>query len=185
MNETTGPGRKADDGGKALWRRLAFPLSVIVLYSVLFAMMPARTLRALEATGTIVTQVAVPLCIAFIIMFVLNLFVKPAHVSRFLGKGAGAKGVCISALAGVISTGPIYAWYPLLRDLREKGASQFHVANFLSHRAVKPFLLPVMVLYFGWVFALVFNVLIVMGALSTALIVSGLTKDSGSRAESA
>ena len=184
MNETTGPGRRADDGRKTICRRLVFPLSVVVLYIVLFAMTPTRAIRALEATGKIVTQVAAPLCIAFIIMFVLNLFVKPAHISRFLGKGAGAKGVCISALAGVVSTGPIYAWYPLLRDLREKGASQFHVANFLSHRAVKPFLLPVMVYYFGWVFALVFNVLIVIGALLTALVVSGLTQDRGSRAES-
>ncbi len=175
---------KRDTDRNSLWRKLAFPLGVAVLYIILFAMMPERTIRALRATATILTQVAVPLGIAFVIMFVLNMFVKPAHVTRLLGKGARAKGVVISALAGMVSTGPIYAWYPLLKDLREKGASEFHVANFLSHRAVKPFLLPVMVLYFGWMFTLVFNVLIVAGALLTALVVSGLTRDSGSHAKS-
>jgi len=175
----TGAAGKQRDFSKPLWRTLAFPLGVVALYIVLFVIAPARTLRALEATGRITLQVAIPLGIAFALMFVLNLLVKPAHVSRFLGKGAGVKGVSISALAGVISTGPIYAWYPLLRDLRQKGASEFHVANFLSHRAVKPFLLPVMVSYFGWAFTLVFNVLVVIGALLTALLVGALGERRG------
>ena len=168
-----------DTGGrKSLSRVLAFPLSVASAYTVLYTIMPRRTIAALEASGQILIQVALPLCIAFIIMFVLHLLVKPVYISRFLGKGAGAKGVIISTLAGIISTGPIYAWYPLLKDLLEKGASEFHISNFLCNRAVKPFLLPVMLFYFGWVFVLILNVLIVVGAVLTGLLVSALTTGS-------
>jgi len=49
----------------------------------------------------------------------------------------------------VISMGPIYAWYPLLKELRGKGATNSFIAVFLGNRAVKPFLLPIMISYFG------------------------------------
>ena len=68
----------------------------------------------------------------------------------------------LSALAGIISTGPIYVWYPMLKDLREKGAKHFLIAVFLVNRAVKPFLLPVIISFFGWIYALVLTVLTVL-----------------------
>ncbi|MFO8079488.1 MAG: permease [Armatimonadota bacterium] len=160
------------DGRTGNWRLAVFPLAVMLAYVILYLIMPARTGRALVASGQILVQVALPLCIAFVLMVVLNLFVKPAHVSRFLGTGAGLRGVAISTLGGMISTGPIYAWYPLLKDLRERGASNFHIANFLGNRAVKPFLLPVMVFYFGWGYTVVLNILLIVGAISIACIVS-------------
>ena len=46
--------------------------------------------------------------------------------------------------AGIISTGPIYAWYPLLKDFKEKRAGGSVIA-ILYNRAVKPFLLLVMI----------------------------------------
>jgi uncharacterized membrane protein YraQ (UPF0718 family) len=166
-------GDTARAGG--LWKMAIFPVVVVLLYVVLYLIMPARTGRALAASGQILVQVALPLCIAFVLMVVLNLFVKPAHVSRFLGTGAGLRGVAISTLAGMISTGPIYAWYPLMKDLRERGASNFHVANFLGNRAVKPFLLPIMVFYFGWGYTVVLNLLLIAGAILIAVLVSFLT----------
>ncbi len=148
-----------------------FLMGVVAIYGVLLTAAADRAFAALAASGRVMLQIALPLCVAFAVMFLLNLFVKPAHVSRFLGRGTGLKGVVLSAAAGILSMGPIYAWYPLLRSLREKGASEFHLANFLSNRAVKPFFLPLMVFYFGWVFTLVLNVLMVLGALLTATVV--------------
>jgi len=112
-----------------------------------------------------------PACVAgiYLILLVLNLFITPVHVSRFMGSGAGVRGVLLSAVAGIISMGPIFAWYPFLESLRIKGASDFHLANFLSHRAVKPALLPMMIIYFGWRFSLVFTVFCSLSALVTAM----------------
>lgn len=165
-----GRGDAAERSGN--WRLAIFPLAVVLLYVVLYLTATDRTVKALVASGQILIQVALPLGIAFVLMILLNLFVKPAHVSRFLGTGAGLKGVAISTLAGMISTGPIYAWYPLLKDLRERGASDFHIANFLGNRAVKPFLLPVMIFYFGLGYTIVLNVLLIVGAILSAGIVS-------------
>jgi uncharacterized membrane protein YraQ (UPF0718 family) len=171
----------AASSGSRLLRIICFPAGVLVAYAVLLVAAPDRAAGALRASGRILLRVAFPLSLAFAVMFLLNFFIKPAHVSRLLGRGAGAKGLILSTIAGIVSMGPIYAWYPLLRDLREKGASKFHLANFLSNRAVKPFLLPVMVFYFGWGFVLVLNVLIIVGAWLTALAVAGL--GGGTRAQ--
>jgi uncharacterized membrane protein YraQ (UPF0718 family) len=72
--------------------------------------------------------------------------------------------------------GPIYAWLPFLKALREKGASDFHLANFLSNRAVKPVFLPLLIVYFGWRFSLIFISLNMVGALFVALLVAFFSK---------
>jgi uncharacterized membrane protein YraQ (UPF0718 family) len=99
-------------------------------------------------------------------MLVLNLFVKPAQIARFLGKGAGVKGIIFSVVAGIISMGPVYAWYPLLKEVREKGAGDGPIAIFLYNRAVKPFLLPVMIAYFGWAYVGILTILTVSGSIA-------------------
>lgn len=157
---------------KRFLRRWGFLLAVGILYIILIIIAPDSALTALRRSGGILIQVIPPLSIAFILMWLLNLFVKPMYISRFLGQKAGIKGVLLSTLAGIISMGPIYIWYPLLKDLREKGASDFHLANFLSNRAVKPFLLPLMIFYFGWKFSLAFNLFLILNALLVATIVN-------------
>ena len=154
------------------FRSWIFPACIAGIYIVLMLVAPNRAWVGLQTAGGVLMQAALPLLLAFGMMFVLNLFLSPVHVSTFLGSGAGIRGVLFSAVAGIISMGPIFAWYPLLESLRKKGASDFHLANFLSHRAVKPVMLPMMIIYFGWRFSLIFTVFCVLSALVTATAVS-------------
>jgi uncharacterized membrane protein YraQ (UPF0718 family) len=151
-----------------------FPVGVAIAYLILFVISQGRTLIALQASGRVFLQASPPLLLAFGLMFLLNLFISPAHVSNYLGHGTGVKGILLSSIAGIISMGPIFAWYPLLKILKEKGASDFHLANFLANRAVKPVLLPLMITYFGWRFSIVFTVICIVCALLTAATVHGL-----------
>jgi len=66
----------------------------------------------------------------------------------------------------------IYAWYPLLKDLKEKGAGESSIAIFLYNRAVKPFLLPVMVTYFGWLYVVTLITLTVLASVVVGFSVS-------------
>ena len=136
-----------------------FTLSVLVIYAVLFFIWPDKILLALNSSGKVLLSMLIPLILIFVIMLLINLFVKPAKVAKFLGKDSGIKGTALSAAAGIISTGPIYAWYPLLKDLKEKGAENYSISVFLYNRAVKPFLLPVMVDYFGWLYVIILIIL--------------------------
>jgi len=143
-------------------RMFLFPAVILAVYGILLVVMPDRASFALKSSGNIFLNMLVPLCLVFVLMILLNLFLKPAQIARFLGKGAGIKGILLPVAAGIVSTGPIYAWYPLLKELREKGAGESSIAIFLYNRAVKPFLLPVMVAYFGWVYVVILTILTVL-----------------------
>jgi uncharacterized membrane protein YraQ (UPF0718 family) len=153
---------------------------MLAIYGILFAVIPDRASFALKSSGNIFLGMLVPLCLVFVLMILLNLFLKPAQIARFLGKGAGIKGILFPAAAGIISTGPIYVWYPLLRDLKEKGAGNSPIAIFLYNRAVKPFLLPVMVVYFGWVYVVILTILTFLGSIATGYSISNLLKEDDS-----
>ena len=145
-------------------KRVLLPASVLVIYLSLFALAPQKAGVALHVSVAIFFKVVVPLCLAFLLMFVLNLYLKPAQIVKLLGARSGIRGLLISAAAGIISVGPIYAWYPLLKELRAQGASDALTGVFLNNRAVKPFLLPVMISYFGWVYVLLLMVFTILGS---------------------
>ena len=153
-------------------RAWLFPLCVVCLYGMGFFLAPAATGRAMDIAGSMSVQLVFPLCFALTMMVVLNRFISPSAISRFLGKGTGIRGILLSSLAGVLSMGPIYAWYPVFKTVREGGASTFIVANFIGCRSVKPVLFPVLIAYFGWAFSLLFLAFSLIGALLVAWVVS-------------
>lgn len=158
-------------------RSFVFPASVLLIYGILYVMMPDRVLLAIRSSGKLFFIILMPLFLVFILMVILNLFLKPAHITQFLGKGTGIKGIILSATAGIISMGPIYAWYPMLKTLREKGVDSSLIAVFLGNRAVKPFLLPIMISYFGWTYVLILVVFTIFGSIGVGYCVDLLVKE--------
>jgi uncharacterized membrane protein YraQ (UPF0718 family) len=163
-------------GKKDSARMFIFPVCVLVSYGILCTINPDKALMALKISGNILLSIALPLAVVFIVMLVLNLFVNPAQIARLFGKGVGTKAIVLSVVAGIISMGPIYAWYPLLKSLREKGAGTGPIAIFLYSRAVKPFLLPVMIAYFGWVYVGILTALTVFASIATGCFMSVFMK---------
>jgi len=158
-------------------RNLIFPGCVLVIYGIVFVISPAGAERAFSSSTGILRSLMIPLSLVFTLMVLMNLFLKPAHIVRFLGQKSGCRGVTLSAAAGIISMGPIYAWYPLLKELRGKGATNPLIAVFLGNRAVKPFLLPIMISYFGWLYVVLLNLFTIAGSLAVGCLVNILVKD--------
>ena len=156
------------------FRRLGLPLAVLGIYFMLWLLTPEKTLLALKNSRDIFIQILLPLGLVFLLMTGLNLFFKPSKLTNSLGRGTGIKPTLIAVLSGIISTGPIYAWYPLLKELREKGVRPSLLAVFLVNRAVKPLLLPVMVSFFGLVYVVFFTVLIISGSLGVGFIMGSV-----------
>ncbi|MCK9273687.1 MAG: hypothetical protein M0P57_01195 [Syntrophales bacterium] len=165
---------KAPRNKPALKYTKLFPAAVVAMYLILFFIMPDKTLLALIGSGNILLNMLAPFLLIFIILLLVNFFIKPARVAKFLGKDSGIRGTVLAAVAGVISTGPIYAWYPLLRDLKEKGAGNYTISVFLYNRAVKPFLLPVMIEYFGWLYVISLVVLTFSASICIGCVMSVL-----------
>ncbi len=154
-----------------------WPAFMPAIYGVLLAVAPDKAIEALGRSGKILLNITVPMALVFCLMVVINLYLKPAHIAKFLGKGAGLKGILLSAAAGILSMGPIYAWYPLLKNLREKGAANFLITIFLGNRAVKPFLLPIMGSYFGWLYVLILTLFTITGSVAAGYLVRLLVKE--------
>jgi len=162
---------------RSWFRNLIFPGCVLVIYGMVLVISPAEAAMAFGSSAGILFNLMLPLSLVFTIMVLMNLFLKPVHIVRFLGPESGSKGIVLSAVAGIISMGPIYAWYPLLRELREKGAKNSLIAVFLANRAVKPFLLPIMIAYLGGVYVVVLTLFTIAGSLAVGYLVNILIKD--------
>jgi uncharacterized membrane protein YraQ (UPF0718 family) len=107
-------------------------------------------------------------------MFIFNFFITPELITKNLAKSSGMRRWLIAIGGGVISTGPIYLWYPLLRELKKHGVSDGFVAAFLYARAIKPFLFPVMIFYFGWKYAFVLTFVMIVMSLGQGVTIERL-----------
>lgn len=96
---------------------------------------------------------------------ILNYFIKPKQIARHLGHESGLRGWFWALAAGVISHGPMYAWYPLIEDLRSHGMKDEFIVVFFASRAIKIPLLPFMIDYFGLLFTIVLSFYMLLGAL--------------------
>jgi uncharacterized membrane protein YraQ (UPF0718 family) len=177
MSSNSKDGKHVPAKKKPAWRMLLFPAFILAIYGALFTVTPDKAIEALGSSGKIFLHIAVPVILVFCIIVVINLFLKPTQVARFLGRESGIKGMVFSAIGGIISMGPIYAWYPLLKDLREKGAANMLIAIFLGNRAVKPFLMPIMISYFGWVYVLILTFFTITGSVAAGYVVRILVKE--------
>jgi len=115
--------------------------------------------------------------LVFVFIFLSNVVLREGSITRYLGRRSGLKGWLITISAGILSAGPIYMWYPLLSDLKEKGMREGLVATFLYNRAVKIPLLPMMVYYFGLIFTVVLMVYMILFSIITGLVFDWLGGD--------
>lgn len=149
-----------------------FPIAVLCVYAAAMFFDPESAARGLKVSRNMFSHLALPFCVVLVMMVLLNRYMNPAGVARYLGGRTGLKGIVLSSLAGIISLGPIYAWYPLFKELKERGASLFMVANFIGCRSVKPVLFPVLLSYFGWKLASMFVLMSLFSGIVTACVVT-------------
>ncbi len=136
---------------------ILFLLSTLFLTLILFLINPTLITKAWPIFLRTLGQIWVVLIIVFALLFLFNLFVTPQLVKRWLGHASGVKGWLIAIVGGVLSSGPIYLWYPLLADLEEHGMRPALAATFLYNRAIKIPLLPLLIQYFGVPFTLILS----------------------------
>jgi len=108
------------------------------------------------------------------LLVIVDLFVKPQSISKHLGKESGIKGWIYAIVAGIISTGPIYMWYPLLSDLKKRGAREAYIVTFLYNRAIKPALLPLFIFYFGLKYVIILTVVMIVASVFQGIMVETL-----------
>lgn len=149
-----------------------FLFAVAVIHGVVYAVDADAVIKAVALLQPLLLRIVPALALVFVFLVLINAFVDRQWVGRRLGTAAGIKGWVLTVTAGVLSAGPIYAWYPLLGELKSKGMSNALIAAFLYARALKLPLLPIMAHYFGFAYTLTVSICIVVSSVLTGLLTS-------------
>jgi uncharacterized membrane protein YraQ (UPF0718 family) len=159
---------KRSDGG---WWFLAI---VVALYLLLGVSDTALAAEALALFTKVLGQVVPALALVWLLLFLAELLLDKKRVRQHLGKGSGLRGWLGALFAGVFAVGPIYGWYAVLAELRQKGMRDALIATFLYSRALKLPLLPLMVHYFGLAYTVTLSLGILLFALLNGLLLERL-----------
>jgi len=155
----------------------AFFFLALIAYGILAVYDLGLLKNALSTLAGLIARIAPILLLVFGVMFLTNLFFESNRVIRFLGVGSGLRGWMLAIAGGIVSSGPIYMWYPLLSDLKEKGMKDSLIAAFLYNRAIKIPLIPMMIYYFGWPFALILSIYQVLFSVGNGILVQFLARE--------
>ena len=144
---------------KLSWWFLAVVLAVYVIVAIVE---PAIVAKAVSVFSGIIMQIAPVLVLVFFLLFLVDIFIDPEKAAKYLGSKSGITGWLFAVAGGILSSGPIYVWFPFLAEMREKGMKTELAATFLYNRAVKLPLLPLMIFYFGLAFTVVLTVYMIL-----------------------
>ncbi|MGM0380883.1 MAG: hypothetical protein ACQEP7_02755, partial [bacterium] len=126
--KTEGVKPKKQTNNNKFYKRLIFPLAVLGVYGLTAIFSVPVTREALAISWRVFVQIVLPITFAFGIIGLLNWLITPEQIKNILGGKSAVKGTVLAAVSGIISMGPIYAWYPLLASLRKKEVPDFHLA---------------------------------------------------------
>jgi uncharacterized membrane protein YraQ (UPF0718 family) len=157
-----------------------FLVAVVGLYGLTVLFNPVVASAALAAFKLLLPRILPVLVVVFGLLFLANVFLEREWLVRHLGRASGFGGWALTVACGVLSAGPLYAWYPLLGELKERGMSGALIATFLYSRALKLPLLPLMVHYFGTAYTVALSVCIVVFSVLSGLLMRTLAGIDGS-----
>ncbi len=110
------------------------------------------------------------LFIIFAIMLIVNKIFETNIFKKYL-LSRRKRTWFVAIGTGILSTGPIYMWYPLLNDLQKRGARPGFIATFLYNRAIKIPMLPMLIFYFGLTYTIVLTIVMIIFSLIDGFIV--------------
>jgi len=153
-----------------------FLFIIISLYGVLLIFFPFKAEVALKETGILLLKISPILLLVVLLSALINHFINPKELSKHLSKESGLKAWAVALSAGILSHGPMYAWYPLIEELKKKGLRDSLIGMFFYARAVKIPLLPIMIGYFGLSYTIILNLYIILGSILQGLIIEKVEK---------
>jgi len=143
---------------------------MVLLYLIVYLINSSVIITSLLFSWKIFQSIVPMLFVIFIIMAIVNRTFDSKMFRGYLLSRKKRTWV-IAIIAGILSTGPIYMWYPLLNELQKKGARPGFIATFLYNRAIKIPMLPMIIFYFGFTYTIVLSIVMIIFSIINGLIV--------------
>jgi len=170
---------KASDKNKQKvksFKGLGFLVFVIFLYVILYFVNSAKTLKSIEHFIKNTWAVLPIFLIVILISALINYYFPKERLTKILQEKSGFQTYLVSLLAGSISMGPLFSWFPLLKNLKEKGLKDGVLVTFIYAKSIKLALLPVMIGFFGQVYSIIFMLFIAVAAVVQGLLYELIAK---------
>jgi len=151
-----------------------FLIIVLLVYIILFFVNKESFFSSIDSFNSILIKIIPIFILVFVLMAITNYFITPKFISKHIETDKGIKKWVFAVVGGILSTGPIYMWYPLLADLKEKGLNNGLIACFLYNRAVKIPLIPLMILYFNWKLVIILTLVMIFASLIQGFLINKL-----------
>ncbi len=116
----------------ALLKRYAFFLALLAVNLVMLAVVPAKGAESFRITGSNLLDMLSVLPPIFILLGLLDVWVKRETMMRLMGEKAGLVGILVAFALGSLAAGPLYAAFPVATVLLRKGGSLFNVLVFIG-----------------------------------------------------
>ena len=160
---------------------IIFLAIVVFIFLILIILKPEVFWPTIYNSIELLMTILPSLLLVFLLLVITNYFItKKTILKHFRGK----HGWFTAIIFGMLSSGPIYMWYPLLSDLKDKGLSEGFIATFLYNRSIKLPILPLMVSYFGIVYVIVLTLVMALTSLLQGLIINKIMGDKNENSNS-
>ncbi len=169
---------------KLLRDALLYIIVTLVIWGIVAIVSPAKRLLVGEVAYNAFMKAIEIIIAVFIIIGLIQVWVGPQTLSRLLGKEAGWKGLALASTVPLFIGGSLFTVFPLLKTLRDKGASIACVMAFIAAWGGKVPLLPLEIEFLSWKFAvlricLVIPFAIIIGLMSQFILdkLQGMPED--------
>lgn len=155
---------------KIEFKGLKFLYFVFFISLCIFIFDNEKSIIAIEKSFEVLLKLLPIFVMIIVITTLINYFLKPKAIMKHFGKDSGVKGWIYATIGGVISHGPMYAWYSTISELRKNGLRDGLLVTFMFTRAIKVPFIPIMIDYFGLLFTcLLFFYILIIGILQGVL----------------
>lgn len=161
---------------KIEFKGIKFLFFVIIIHIVIFLFDGENSSLSLTKSYEVLLKLLPIFVMIIFITTMINYLLKPKSIMKHFGKDSGIKGWIYATLGGIISHGPMYMWYPMIKELRENGLKDGLLATFMYTRSIKIPFIPIMVDYFGVVFTVVLFIYILIGGVLQGIFIEALSK---------
>jgi len=153
-------------------------LLIIFTYLILYFIYPTEIIKAIKMFTSIIISLWYIFIIIFVTMVIIDYFLNPKTILKHMNKKNKFKIWFITIIAGILSSGPVYVWYPLLKSLKEKGVTDKYLVAFLYNRAIKIPLLPIIVFYFSLKYVIILTTVMIIVSIIQGIIIEKITSKS-------
>lgn len=136
-------------------------LVLILFYALLFILKPETFTASFTFFSDLIIKVIPIFILVFILMALTNYYITPEFIIKHLND-RGIKKWLYMIIGGMLSSGPIYMWFPLLEELKDKGMNYGLMSCFLYNRSIKLPVLPLAIIYFNWQYIIILTIVMVI-----------------------